>query len=254
MPASPMRVARRESRAAAAALAFLTRLPVGRAIVLSGPDLGRAAHVFPLVGALLGLAVGATAVALAGRLSAVVAAPFALIVGALLTGAMHLDALADTADALGARSRAHALEIMRDPRIGSYGTTAIVLCLLLESAALATIARAGNVGPVVAAFALSRAAAPAVACVLPPARSGQSLAQPLAGRHVIRAVVGLVLASTTTLGLAPHEAPRLILASAACLAAAAIVSARRFAGVTGDTLGATILITETMCLAAAAGN
>src|SRR5581483_11958824 len=113
MPASPMRVARRESRAAAAALAFLTRLPVGRAIVLSGPDLGRAAHVFPLVGALLGLAVGATAVALAGRLSAVVAAPFALSVGALLTGAMHLGPLGGTAGAPGARRRAPALEILR---------------------------------------------------------------------------------------------------------------------------------------------
>ena len=110
-----------ELRAAAAALAFLTRIPVGRWLDLDGDDVGRARLAFPLVGAAVGAAVGAIAAALAGPFSPPLAAAIALVAGAVLTGALHLDGLADTADALGAHSRERALEIMRDHSIGTYG-------------------------------------------------------------------------------------------------------------------------------------
>src|SRR5205823_9862628 len=105
-------------------------------------------------------------------LSATVAAGVALLVGALVTGALHLDALADSADALGAHSREHALQIMRDHAVGAYGATAIVLDLLVKGAALAALARADHVvGATAAAGALSRGAPVLLARTLPYARS-----------------------------------------------------------------------------------
>src|SRR4051812_24910218 len=110
-----------ELRALAAAVSFQTRLPIGRVVVVDGEDVARAGVAFPLVGAAIGAAVGGVFVGLAPHLSPLPAAGLALVLGALLTGALHLDALADTADALGAATRERALEIMRDHSIGAYG-------------------------------------------------------------------------------------------------------------------------------------
>src|SRR5713226_885335 len=137
-PLSPPRH-RTELRGLAAALTFLTRIPLGRRLVLDGDDVARAGPAFPLVGAGIGAAVGGIAAALAHPLSPLLAVALALAVGALLTGALHLDALADTADALGARSRERALEIMRDHAVGAYGAVAIALDLLIKGAALSVL-------------------------------------------------------------------------------------------------------------------
>src|SRR5690242_10316582 len=145
-------------RAPVAAVAFLTRLPVGRLAAFDGRDVARAAAYFPLVGAAIGGAVGATAYGLAQVAPPFVAAGAALAAGALLTGGLHLDGLADTADALGGRSRDRALEIMRDHATGAYGATAIALDLLVKAAALAALAPGrAVVAYAAAAGALSRA-------------------------------------------------------------------------------------------------
>src|SRR5438067_2134852 len=93
------------ARASLGAVAFLTRIPVGRLVVLDGRDVARGAALFPVVGAAIGAATGATAFGLAKVVPSLAAAGIALALGALLTGALHLDGLADTADALGAWSR-----------------------------------------------------------------------------------------------------------------------------------------------------
>src|SRR5262245_19528103 len=126
------------ARGAAAAVAFLTRIPVGRRVALDGDDVARGSVLFPVVGAAIGAAVGATAAGLAHVLPALVAAGLALALGAALTGALHLDGLADTADALGARGRA--LEAMRDHATGAFGTVALVLDLLVKAGAVAALA------------------------------------------------------------------------------------------------------------------
>src|SRR5437773_2262695 len=95
------------ARAVVAAVAFLTRLPVGRLVLLGGDDVARGAVLFPVVGAGIGAAVGGTAAGLVLVVPALAAAGIALTVGALLTGALHLDGLADTTDALGGRSAEH---------------------------------------------------------------------------------------------------------------------------------------------------
>src|SRR5919109_3925045 len=118
-------------RALAGAVSFLTRVPVGRRLALDGADVARGALLFPVVGAGIGAAVGLAAVLLDEPLPALPAAALALALGLLLTGAMHLDGLADTADALGGRSRAEALSIMRDHAVGTYGVAALIVDLLV---------------------------------------------------------------------------------------------------------------------------
>jgi adenosylcobinamide-GDP ribazoletransferase len=141
---------------------------------------------------------------------------------------------------------------MRDPRTGSFGATALALLLLVEAAALAALAAEREVGPVVAAFALSRAVAPCTASLLPYARPGPGLGQALAGGSRPRAACAALLAIAIAAVLAPASAIGLIAAAAAIWAAGLLLCARRFGGVTGDTLGASIAISEAACLAVAA--
>src|SRR4051794_38981352 len=129
-----MQVVRNELRGAVAAVAFLTRIPVGRAVVLDAADVARGGSLFPLVGAGIGAATGGVAYALADPLTPLLAALLGLSAAAVLTGVLHLDALADAADALGATTRERALEIMRDHSIGAYGGVALVLDLGLKAA------------------------------------------------------------------------------------------------------------------------
>src|SRR5207245_1996881 len=123
--------------AALDAHAFLTRLPLPgsrRRGVMDGADrsdaarFARAATLFPLVGVSVG---GLAALALLAADGIGLGRPFAavaaLAVAAALTGALHEDALADVADGLGPHDRARRLEVMRDPRVGSFGALAIVL-------------------------------------------------------------------------------------------------------------------------------
>jgi adenosylcobinamide-GDP ribazoletransferase len=95
-------------RAGVAAAAFLTRLPLGR-LDLGADDVARGSFLFPLVGAAIGALVGLAAVGFAAFLPSLLAAGLAVGLEALLTGGLHLDGLADTADALGTRSRARSL-------------------------------------------------------------------------------------------------------------------------------------------------
>ena len=119
------------------AVSFLTRVPVGGSV--DADDVARGAALFPLVGAGVGALSGAVAVLLHPTLSPLLAATAAVAVAAVITGGMHLDALADTADGLGAHSRERALEIMRDSRVGTFGATALVLDLLLKIGAIGTL-------------------------------------------------------------------------------------------------------------------
>src|SRR5439155_23856293 len=85
------------------AVAFLTRVPIGRAA--SEIDLARSVPYVPVVGALVGLAVAGVDIGVRTVLLGLPAAALAVTVGVVLTGALHEDGLADTADAFGARDR-----------------------------------------------------------------------------------------------------------------------------------------------------
>jgi adenosylcobinamide-GDP ribazoletransferase len=243
------------ARAAAAAMTFLTSVPLGRRMVLDGADVARGALFFPVVGAGVGAAAGGIAVLAHPRLPALAAAGIALAVAVLLTGGMHVDALADTADAVGASTRERALEIMRDSRVGAFGVTALILDLLVKAAAVASLLeRGGALAALVAAGALSRAASPPLAVMLPYPRLEGGTGSVLAGRvawpaalaAVSVAVGGAVLAAGMT-GLAMAAA---VASTTICLG---VLYRRWLGGATGDCLGAAIEIGETVALVAAAG-
>lgn len=241
-----------EARSVAAAIAFLTRLPLGRRIDLDGRDVARGALLFPLVGAAIGAVVGGSAILAERALPPFAAAAAALAVGALLTGALHLDGLADTADALAGRSRERALEIMRDPRIGTYGAIALAFDLLLKVAALGALLERGDaLVPLVAAAALARSTAVPLASFLPYARPEGGV---LSGRVSIGTTVGaVVLAAAPALALLGWRGAGMLGAAAVVTLALGLGYRRWLGGVTGDALGAAVEIVETIALLVALG-
>jgi adenosylcobinamide-GDP ribazoletransferase len=235
---------------ARAAFGYLTVLPVPSG---PAPDLGRAAGWFPVVGLALG-----GCLALAGAAADAVAPPAvaaALLVAlwAALTGALHLDGLADTCDGLGGGwTRERALAIMRDGRSGPYGVTAIVLLLGLKAAALASLPE-GLVGrALVVSPVLGRAAPVLLARLCPPARpDGAGRAFGTAVRGPAVAASAAVAAAAAVGALGPWGLAALGLTGGGTWAAAAYLR-RRLGGFTGDCLGALVEVTEAGVLAFAA--
>src|SRR5215469_4222063 len=145
------------------ALGFYTRLPFPHERANAGADLARASWAAPLAGAVVG-AIGALAYALAhaAGLGPLPAAGLTIVATLIVTGALHEDGLADTADAFGAGATPQTrLDIMRDSRIGTFGACALILSIGLRWVALASL-----VGPMRAAAALI--AAHVAARAMPP--------------------------------------------------------------------------------------
>lgn len=226
------------------ALRTLTILPVpGR----DAPRLADALPYFPVAGALLG---GLVALAGQGLLAAVPgwaagAAAVMLLAEMLLTGVIHTDGLGDAADSLGAgRDRERALAIMKDSRQGSFGVVAIVLALLLKWTAYARLLETvGWWGPVVAAFAVSRAATAQLAASQPYARAEGGTGRAFVGEgRILPAVAGWLVAA----GIAVFTAKWAGLAALGLGAVLAWAFGRccraRYGGVTGDLLGAHVEI------------
>ena len=153
--------ARNEVRALAAAVTLLTRVPLARRVAIDEADIARSLAWLPLVGVGLGGAVALAGRALDGRLDNGPAAVLIVAAWALATGAIHLDGLADSADALGAGARERSLAIMRDPRVGSFGVLALVLVVVLKIALVAAVLARGHHLWLLAIPAVARAAASA---------------------------------------------------------------------------------------------
>ena len=113
-------------------LQFLTRIPVRSDDHYSELRMAEIPRYFPLVGALIGTAGGAVFLAAHQLVSLGSAVLVCVAATVALTGAFHEDGLADTFDGVGGgTSKSRALEIMRDSRVGTYGTLAVVVALLL---------------------------------------------------------------------------------------------------------------------------
>ena len=228
-----------------AATSFLTRIPVGRSV--DAAAVGRAAPLYPLVGAAVGAVAGGVVDLAAGPLPALAGAALGLGVAALLTGAMHIDALADTADALGGMSRERRLEIMRDHAVGAFGVTAVALVLIFEVAVLSAEPHAWSAFAVAAACA--RWAPLPQAALLPYVRAhgqGEALADTRAS------AVGIGLAVAVVLALALRGVDGLAAVGAAAVTTLVLGVFFRgwIGGVTGDTLGATTELAQAAALAA----
>lgn len=215
-----------------------------------GSDVARGAPFYPLVGAGIGALVGVTAAALADPLTPLLAAALALFVGAVVTGALHLDALADCADALGATPE-RALAIMRDHAVGAFGASALVLDQLVKAAALAALASERRViAATVTAAALARAAPVLIAAALPYVRaSGTASALLSIGRR--RAIAAAPIAALLAVAVFGKNGLILAASALAVMAVIGLFARRWLGGITGDVLGATVELVETAVLVVA---
>jgi adenosylcobinamide-GDP ribazoletransferase len=238
-----------------AAVAFLTRVPLPASWHFDAADVGRAAVCFPLIGAGLGL-IGVAAIRLLALTKSGVTPPVAAILvvalGAGLTGAMHLDGLADMADGFGGgRSREDVLRIMRDHAVGAYGAVALVLLILVKVAALTALLERSVAEPyLIVAPMLGQWASVPLGCFLPYARRaegglGSAITDYVGWGELIRATALAVVLTVLVAGWR----------GVACWMAVGVVTAingrwcsRRIGGVTGDTLGANTEICEAAVL------
>jgi adenosylcobinamide-GDP ribazoletransferase len=227
-----------------AAVQFLTRLPVPRFAFT--PDLiFTSAKFYPVVGVVV--AIGAIIVErlLRGHLPASVAALVVLAYLVIVTGGFHEDGLADAIDGLGGGwTRERKLEIMRDSRIGSYGSLALVLSLVARWQLLALLPRAHFAAYLLAAHALCRWTTLPLAMALPSARK-DGLGVQLASRFT---AASLIIATIIACGVAGavlrlHAIAPVVAVSAVTFLTALFYRAK-LGGVTGDCFGATNQLAE----------
>lgn len=245
------------------AVSLFTIVPVGGPAEVDRAMAGRIVLWLPVIGVLLGavaaggmLAIEATDNGLARRL---LAATVGLAILGVLTGGLHLDGLADTADGLGSRKPgSQALDIMRKSDVGPMGVSSLVFVLLLELFALAALP-AGRVSAVaLTASAVTGRVAVVLATGLPSARPhgfGALIAGSTTQRT--RLIVGLALlaavAAADTAAGWPAFAWRGVAAAVAGLAAAGLLqrtASRRLGGTTGDVFGALIEVATATTLLA----
>jgi adenosylcobinamide-GDP ribazoletransferase len=221
------------------AMRFLTRLPVPEVEDFSPPDLGRSVAWFPFVGLVVGVVVGLVVFAIERR-SPGLAAVVGVLAWVWLTGALHLDGLADLADALGAshRDAQRFLAVLNDPHVGVFGVVSIVLVLMLKVVALAVVPVDGLWAvPLILAWA--RLGPLAWGRWLQPLKAGQG------ERFAWRISVGSIVFWTSGLLVAS-----VVVAPVLCVAPLVIVAwgvwlKVRLGGMTGDCLGAGVEVTET---------
>ena len=232
------------------AVAFLTRLPMPHPEGAMPANFARARRMFPLVGAGIGGAVGlfCLGMRMAG-LPDLAAAALALGAGAILTGALHEDGLADVADGFGGgRDPAAKLEIMRDSRLGTYGALILLVSFVAKLSALAALPDAFVVQSLIAAHALARGVLPFMTMSMAYARKdglAANAGRPDLATATTAAALALVIA---LLSLPWREALGAALAAAACAVGMAWLAQRQIGGQTGDVLGGAEQLGETAIL------
>jgi len=229
------------------AIQFMTRLPVSRGVHYSPDALAKSVVFFPAIGLLVGAGGTALYWFLSPHASRDVIVVLILVYLVMVTGGLHEDALGDAADGLGGGwEKERILTIMRDSRIGSFGTIAIALGLLARFVFLTNLAPGKFIGFFVAAQVLGRWTTLPLAFFLPSARANEAGQ----GKLIAHRITALSLGAGTTLALAivavalKAEALWATLVAVMIAAVSGLYYWRRIDGITGDCLGATNQITE----------
>lgn len=234
------------------ALQFLTRLPVRFRTAPTPEQSGRSLLYYPLVGLIIGLLLVATAWALADA-PALLRAALVLTVWVAVTGALHLDGLADSADAWigGHGDRDKTLRIMKDPACGPMGVVVLVLVLLIKFAALHALTATSDWTVLVLAPLLARTALPLLFLTTPYVRPG-GLGATLAAHLPRRTAMVVVTLIAVAVPLAAGSRGFWLLAvTAAVFLLLRALMRHRLHGTTGDTAGALVELVETAALVTA---
>ena len=237
-------------RSVFAAVTLLTTIPLGRRAAVAPRHLGSGALLFPLVGGVIGTLVAVTAWVASLAFPPMIAGVIGVACGILVTGALHVDGLADVADGVGAAlSGGDPAEAMRDPRLGVFGGTALVLDLLLKISVVAALVEGGTFPTeVVAAGAVARVAPIALASALPYVGPRHTWTRAVGwrtcvGASLLAVAIGVVAARAAFVPM--------VIVAAAGTAIVGRWAAVRLGGTTGDVFGAAVELSETLALAAA---
>jgi len=235
------------------ALQFFTRLPIPAWVGFEASWLQHASRYFPLVGCVVAAIAAAVYFAAALVLPAPVAAVLSTAASIYATGAFHEDGFADACDGLGGGlTRERVLEIMKDSRVGAYGSIGIVCMLAAKLSALAMLPPRAAVAALFLAHPLSRLAATSLIWKLDYVR-GEGKAKPLAvqmstSEFAIATVTALLPAAVLLIS-GQASAGTVAGAVLAALLAALWLGRKfvhRLGGYTGDCLGAVQQLAEAM--------
>ena len=231
------------------AVQFMTRLPIASDKLYSPERLNAAARYYPLVGLLVGAISAASFWGLQFVFPIAVAVLLSVAIGLLVTGAFHEDGLADTFDGLGGgHTREQALTIMKDSRLGTYGTLALVIVLAIKVTTLSALPLAHIIVALVAAHGLSRLSS-VIAILTSQYARETGTAKPVAsGLSLVGAVVATTIGAATLIGSAVFVPLTALGWACAGLVLGHIgirlLYERKLGGYTGDTLGAVQQISE----------
>jgi adenosylcobinamide-GDP ribazoletransferase len=232
------------------ALQFLTWLPAGP---LPFPDpkiLGKSVAWYPIIGLLLGLLLGLTALITNSVFNSWISATLVLTTWVWLTGALHLDGLADSADAWlgGLGSKERTLKLMKDPTSGPIAIATMILVLLLKLTCIQALLVSNNQWTILWALVFARSNAVLLLIHTPYVRSqglANALSKQLSSQACYLVIFCLVLFSFFDLKLAGLV---VIACSGLSLLSLRYFMLKRLDGCTGDTLGALIEVSETFIL------
>ena len=227
------------------AFQFLTRLPIAR-IPYQPDSLSRSAKFFPVVGLVIGLGVSALWHLLGPHLNRALVALLILTFLVLITGGLHEDGLADSADAFGGGwNREQILSILRDSRIGSFGALALVISVVARLILLSTLPVSRFTPLVVSAHVLCRWTTLPLGCFLRSAREGDGQGARIAQKISPASLISGTLLSFAIVFYLMHKQFWIpVLVAIATTALSGLYYFRRIGGATGDCFGATNQLTE----------
>jgi len=226
------------------AIGFLTRVPVGD-VSRGDPSLVRVAAAvpwFPIVGATIGLFHAGVWRGLVEVMAPLPAAAVATAAALLVTGAFHHDGLADMADAFGGGwTIEQRFEILKDSRLGTYGTSALAMALIVEVAAVSELSPANGAWALIGAHAVGRAGAVLTMIVAPVATDGLG-ATYVTDLSKPAAFLGIAIAVAVAVATSPVLALWPLVAALTATAATVGLAIRKIGGFTGDVLGAITVV------------
>ena len=222
------------------AISFCTRLPIVHSVPAEGGDFARAAWALPLAGALVGLIGGLVyVVAQKSGIPWLPAAALSVAAIFIVTGGLHEDGLADTADGLGGGTTPERkLEIMHDSLIGAYGAGALMFSILLRVAAIANLTSVSVMAALIAAHAAARATLPLFMWLMPRARADGLSAMAGDMSPTSACIAALLGAVVLALALGLGAGVQALLLLAVVMIGMGWLALHHVGGQTGDILGA----------------
>lgn len=237
-------------RALIIACLFLTRLPMPRLQTISDQDQGRALVCFPLVGLLLGGCLMIAAMVISDGFSPMLSAALLLALWVGLTGALHLDGLADSADGwLAGKDKDKTLEIMQDPRCGTAAIVVVCCLLLIKFSAVTQLFSQQALAGLLLAPVVSRGVAVVMLLNIPPAKP-DSIGK-LFRLHAptwTTPFTGITLLALLLVALPLTDAIVVLFTTGILVGFLRHLMLRRLEGATGDTIGASVEMIETAVL------